>query len=181
MNLPLPVELLYFRSSATSQGIQLDWASAKEWDFSHYTLERSNNGKDYSPIHVEYVSGDSHTTKQYSYFDRQPQYGANYYRLKATDIDGTEEYKGIVLAYSGTKGDLELAPNPAKGGAVRLRYLGASDGTWVSILNASGVEMARVLMLEHNLQLPIEHLPRGLYLIKVWNQLESRQTRLVIP
>jgi hypothetical protein len=177
----LPVELLYFRAGVVATGIQLDWASAKEWDFSHYTLERSANGRDYNPIHVAYVHGDSYTTKEYRYTDHQPQYGANYYRLKATDIDGTEEYKGVVLAYSGTKGDLELMPNPAKGGKVNLRYLGASEGTLVSILNASGLEMIRVEMQEQNMQLPISSLPRGLYIIKVWNQLESRQTRLIIP
>jgi hypothetical protein len=177
---PLPVELLYFRSSTTSQGVQLEWASAKEWDFSHYTLERSDNGEDYTPIHVAYVHGDSYTTKEYRYTDHQPQYGANYYRLKTIDINGSEEYKGVVLAYSGTKGELEVRPNPATAENINLRYLGASEGTWLSVLTSTGSEVIRLEMKTYDLRLPSLQIPKGLYIVKVQNQFESRQARLII-
>ncbi|EMR04532.1 T9SS type A sorting domain-containing protein [Cesiribacter andamanensis] len=177
---PLPVELLYFRSTTIPQGIQLDWASAKEWDFSHYILERSGNGKDFSPIHTLYVTGDSQSTKTYSYLDRQPPYGANYYRLKATDIDGTVAFKGMVLAYSGTTGALDVSPNPSSSGKIQLGYAGAAEGTWITILNSTGAEVLRLEMPVNELTISTTGLPKGLYIVKVWNQFEVKQSRLLL-
>ncbi|AHM62587.1 hypothetical protein D770_21700 [Flammeovirgaceae bacterium 311] len=177
---PLPVELLYFKASSQHQGINLEWASAKEWNFSHYTVERSEDGKNFTPIHTEYISGDSYSTKTYSFLDVQPNYGANYYRLKATDIDGTAAYKGMALAYAGTKGELQIYPNPSKGGMLTLKNSGAIDGTWMSVTGASGREMMRIQMPEQELRLPTSVLPAGVYIVKVWNHLEVKQARLVI-
>ncbi len=177
---PLPVELLYFKSTTQPHGIHLEWASAKEWNFSHYTVERSVDGKEFVPIHTEYVSGDSHSTKTYSYLDAQPLYGANYYRLKATDIDATEEYKGMALAYAGTKGELRVYPNPAKGGVIVFKNPGAMEGTWLSVTGSSGREIMRIQMSEQELRLPASVLTSGVYIVKVWNKLEVKQARLVI-
>ncbi|WP_224995187.1 T9SS type A sorting domain-containing protein [Cesiribacter sp. SM1] len=176
----LPIELLYFRSTATNQGIQLEWASAKEWNFSHYTVERSSDGKEFTPIHTEYVNGDSHSSKTYSFLDMQPSFGANYYRLKATDIDDSFEYKGMALAYSGMKGDLQVYPNPAKGGLVTINNPGAIEGTWLSIIATTGNELMRIQMSEQELRLPTSALPAGVYVVRVWNHLEVKQARLVI-
>lgn len=176
----LPVDLLYFKASAQPQGIQLEWASTKEWNFSHYTVERSEDGKSFMPIHTEYVEGDSYTTKHYAYLDVQPNFGANYYRLKTTDVDQTVEYKGVTVAYAGTKGDLQVYPNPAKGGLVIIKNPGAIEGTWLSIQGITGQELMRIQMAEQELRLPTSALPTGLYIIKVWNLLEVKQARLVI-
>lgn len=176
----LPVDLLYFNATTAAQGIQLEWASAKEWDFSHYTVERSQDGINFAPIHTVNVAANSNTEKRYAYADRQPQYGANYYRLKATDIDGTEEIKGMALAYAGTNGDLKIAPNPAKGDYVVIRYPGAAAGTWLSIQSATGKEKMRIQMPAPELRLPTSVLPAGMYIITVSNQFESRQAKLII-
>ncbi|AHM62588.1 hypothetical protein D770_21705 [Flammeovirgaceae bacterium 311] len=177
---PLPVELLYFRSTTTNQGIQLEWASAKEWNFSHYTVERSEDGKSFTPIYTEHVSGDSYSTKTYAFLDKQPHFGANYYRLKATDIDESVEYKGMAMAYSGTRGDIQVYPNPAKGGVITVKNPGALEGTWLSITGTTGNELMRIQMPERELQLPSTALPSGIYIVKVWNHLEVKQARLVI-
>lgn len=177
---PLPVELLYFRSRQVAQGVQLEWASAKEWNFSHYTLERSQDGKEYRPLHIETVTSESYTTKTYAFIDQQPLYGANYYRLKATDIDGREEYKGVVLVYSGTKGDVEVSPNPAIAENIRIRYAGASEGTWVQLYNSTGAEVMKAKMDAYELILPVTTLPKGLYIVKIVSQFETKQARLVI-
>ncbi|WP_224995186.1 T9SS type A sorting domain-containing protein [Cesiribacter sp. SM1] len=177
---PLPVELLYFRSTTTNQGIQLEWASAKEWNFSHYTIERSTDGKEFTPIHKEYVSGDSHSNKAYLYLDMQPHFGANFYRLKATDVDGTTENKGMALVYSGMKGNLQLYPNPSNGGMLTIKNPGAIEGTWLSITSTTGNELMRIQMPKQELRLPASVLTSGVYLVKVWNQLEVKQARLIV-
>ncbi len=178
---PLPVELLYFRSQINAQGVQLEWASVKEWNFSHYTVERSENGRDFTAIHDEFVSGESTTLKTYRFLDQRPVYGANYYRLKTTDIDGTVEYKGLTLAYAGTNGNLRVSPNPAKGSLLTINYPGATaEGTWLSILSAAGNEIMKIQMPEKELRIPTEVLAPGVYIIKVANQLETKQSRLIV-
>lgn len=177
---PMPVELLYFTSKTAAQGVKLEWAAAKELNFSHYTIERSENGKDFYAIHTEYAKNDNKTSKVYAYVDGQPQFGANYYRLVATDIDGSQQIKGITLAYAGTDGALKLYPNPSKGGDITLQNPGAIEGTWVSIFNASGREVIKMEMNSVELTLPEGSLSTGIYIVKVYNQLETKQTRLIV-
>lgn len=177
----LPIELLYFRSKLQNNGIYLEWASAKEWNFSHYTLERSDNGKDYSIINVIYGNGVSNTVKRYNFQDEQPNFGANYYRLTATDVDGTETVKSMVLAYAGMEGALHIFPNPARGEMLTLRYPGANEGAWLSIQTINGREIMTIQMLEKELRLPVSALPKGIYIVKVNNQFEVKQLKLVIP
>lgn len=176
----LPVELLYFKASNGSQGVKVEWASAKEWNFSHYTIERSEDGKTFTPIHTVQVNGDSHTKRTYSFLDTQPNFGTNYYRLKATDIDETVAYKGMALAYSGTKGELQVYPNPASEGMFTIKNSGAIQGTLISIYNVNGREILKMQMPEAELRIPVSELSVGMYIVKIENHLETKQTRLII-
>ena len=42
-----PVDLLYFRASTNAQSVEISWASLKAWDFNHFELERSTDGRSF--------------------------------------------------------------------------------------------------------------------------------------
>ncbi len=96
---PLAVTFLYFRGTEGKDGIALEWSAAEEKNNHHYTIERSEDGKYFLPIgQVEARKGEGQD-HHYSFLDRAPR-AMNFYRLRQTDIGGTETFFNTISVTS---------------------------------------------------------------------------------
>lgn len=112
----LPVEVIYFRANTENGQVSLQWATSLEENFAYFTIERSENGTDFTPMVDIRGVGESTTMQIYSWVDPQPFAGIAYYRLKATDWDGYVEYHGKVVAdLAQAQRTLLPYPNPLVG------------------------------------------------------------------
>lgn len=93
---PLPVELLNFRAKVIDGSVKLTWATASEENNEYFTLERSTNGRDYQLIGIIPGNGTSEDVNNYTFYDKYPELGENYFRLKQTDFDGQTTNSKIV-------------------------------------------------------------------------------------
>lgn len=96
-NAPLPVNLIDFNAINKGSFIELTWTTASELNNDYFSIERSENGKAFSPIGKVLGNGDVSTTSSYSFMDESPNIN-NYYRLKQVDVDGSYEYSKIISA-----------------------------------------------------------------------------------
>ncbi len=93
----LPVEFLYFNASYNiddRSGI-LTWATAKEWENSHFEIERSiNDTRNWTKVGEVSGQGYSDIAVEYSFTDPNlPSSGGNiFYRLKQVDLKGDFAY-----------------------------------------------------------------------------------------
>ncbi len=119
----LPIELLYFRAEQEGSVVQLEWATSLEENFDYFTLQRSIDGMNFEKIAEIHGAGNTTEKQIYNYTDRNPLPGNLYYRLKATDFDGTFEFFDIItLRFTGKESrTVALYPNPATDGRVTLR------------------------------------------------------------
>ena len=85
-----PVTLTDFSGNATNTGIALNWQTVNEQNNAHFILNRSINGKDFSYLTRVEGNGSSNNVKHYSYIDKTPFAGTNYYQLEQIDKDGTK-------------------------------------------------------------------------------------------
>jgi len=91
---PLPIQLVSFQASpVTGSGdVKLTWATASEINNYGFYIERSelpSSGFANLPGGFVAGSGTSLGMKQYTWVDRSPLSGTNYYRLKQVDLDGS--------------------------------------------------------------------------------------------
>lgn len=94
----LPIELMEFNVSFSEDGNKIIWITASEINNDYFTLERSTDGINFYTITQVKGAGNSTTTIEYSYIDRNPENGVNYYRLSQTDFDGNfEVFKTIAI------------------------------------------------------------------------------------
>jgi hypothetical protein len=94
-SVPLPVNLLSFDGALTNTGVQLNWVSEHETSFGYYSIERSEDGLQFSEIgHINAKSGT--TSSAYVFNDIHINSSKYYYRLKMVDMDGSSLYSKTI-------------------------------------------------------------------------------------
>ena len=162
---PLPVKLLSFNAAGQGCDAVLNWKVATEDNFSHYEIERSQNGTNFVKIGNKPAAGNNST---YSYTDKTAQEGNNYYRLKMIDLDGSFEYSNVqrVDMSCGIRQTANISVNPTL----------TSGITWIKGLK--GTERVRVMATNGQLlmqskatagmmQIDLSRFSAGLYLVVV--------------
>jgi hypothetical protein len=160
----LPIELMNFNAKANNSTVNLAWQTATEKSSSHFDIERSANGKDWSKIGVVKARGTSQQKVDYRFNDETPLSNLNYYRLKQVDFDGQFDYSPVVTAVTG-KGKLKgFFPNPT---ADKITLVGNDltndDVITVFDLNGRNVKTQKV----SGSQIDVSDLAKGFYILAI--------------
>ncbi len=139
----LPIELLSFDASPKTDYVKLEWSTATEINNDFFTVERSANASEFSPIAIVKGSGNSNQKLNYTTADENPLPGISYYRLKQTDFDGHSSYSSIkTVNFSLGEFDFNLFPNPADPGNATIELMGKEGHELrVVLYNAEGKEV----------------------------------------
>ena len=111
----LPVEFLGMSASCNSNGsIKILWETASECMASHFVVQRSMDGENWSSLGRVEASGNSISRVSYSFLDETPNRSSlSYYRLVQYDFDGGSETFGPVSSWCDMdKRTFTLYPNP---------------------------------------------------------------------
>ena len=118
-DISLPVELVSFSAVLNTDAIDLKWTTASEKNVSHFSIEKSLDGQNYSEAGIVFAYGNSSETLKYSFTDKNintVKAGTIYYRLRSVDIDGSYEYSVIRMITIGNQNRQSLSiqtyPNP---------------------------------------------------------------------
>lgn len=110
----LPIKLFGLRVSKTINGAELRWSTTSETNNDYFEPERSADGKIFSPVGRVKGSGTSSQLQNYSFLDKTPLRGYNYYRIKQTDFDGKSSYTHTVaINFDYSEQSIMVFPNPA--------------------------------------------------------------------
>jgi hypothetical protein len=93
--LALPVKLISFTVAKAGKNAQLSWATTEEVNSEKFVIERSADARNWKSIGQRAAMGESTALSNYTFPDQAPLPGANYYRLKVVDSDGTFVYSVI--------------------------------------------------------------------------------------
>ena len=177
VNSPLPIGLTSFNAKAANDGVQLTWTTSTEVDNDFFTIQRSEDGKEFSSIGTVKGSGTTSISHSYGLKDRAPLKGISYYRLKQTDYNGTSTLSKIVsVQYDGLITTLmNVYPNPSKGSGITLEITGPlnTDQIPVVIYDMLGrVYDTMTLVIDKNSESVsanltfTKELPEGMYIVK---------------
>lgn len=121
-----PVNLLTFDAKAQTNGtVLLQWATASELNNSHFNIEKSIDGINYTNIAKVNSKGDANIRQDYILTDGKPGIGKIFYRLSQEDKDGKLAYKGVRMVDLGTNLiTWTVAPNPVRGNTIKLTNTG---------------------------------------------------------
>jgi hypothetical protein len=176
----LPVELIAFSAEKFEKYVQLHWVTASETNNRGFEVQRSDDGDQWQEIGFVNGSGTSTSPQHYDFYDKDPAFGMNYYRLRQMDFDGQESYSDIVVVrMDGGQANLRFYPNPATA-AIEIQGIDLSESNFIQVVDATGKHW-----LEQPLQgnmLDVSALPPGIYTVLLTgdNEAAPRMGRLVV-
>ena len=164
----LPVELFSFTGKAVGSVSVLQWFTASEWNNNRFEIERSIDAIEFTKIGEKAGSGTSNAEHHYTFTDRLPLSGVNYYRLKQIDNDGTATYSQIVSIHFGKETTVSIYPNPANN-QINIQLVDSNADYPVQVYNAFGQLQIEQLILQgsNQAQIDISMLPKGNYFIRI--------------
>lgn len=165
----LPVELLDFSASVVeNEFIDLNWATATEFNADYFSIERSRDGADWEVIGKVSAAGTTQERQKYFFTDAQPHEGTNYYRLVQFDLDGRAFISALVVGEINAEGaPLKVYPNPTSDNNYII-INGLQLGDVLLIRNASGTVALEQSMYDNSnkMTLDISSLNAGMYFIQ---------------
>jgi len=181
---PLPTELSTFSVLRKGADAIIEWETLSENNSSHVDIERSNNGSTFNVIGSKKAAGQSYILQKYSFTDPKivfPPSGKLYYRLVTYDKDGSKAYSKVVTL-SGKPGgwNARLLSNTI-GGDVTLQLEGLETTASIRISDISGrIWLTREYdARQWQINLPVQSLARGVYLVMVYHEGEVKTLRFV--
>jgi uncharacterized delta-60 repeat protein len=161
-NSTLPVKLLMFTAVKEKETAILKWSTSSEINSSHFVIEHSNNGINYSRLSMVNAAGNSAHQTDYSYTHLLPAKGYNYYRLKMVDRDDKFEYTPVRVVKFDKFNWLTVMPNPAKNNVI---ITVPERGGILRLVNSTGIILKQVEMTNNNLAIDLTAFAPGMYFI----------------
>uniref|UniRef100_UPI0013002C81 T9SS type A sorting domain-containing protein n=1 Tax=Taibaiella helva TaxID=2301235 RepID=UPI0013002C81 len=100
----------------------------------------------------------------YSYTDKTPLRGNNYYRLKQTDKDGIYEYSEVRQLSFESGSSISIHPNPAKDYVI---IDGLDGGETIKVYDATGRIVREINQAQSSVKLFLDGLSEGLYHVSI--------------
>ncbi|GJM30922.1 MAG: hypothetical protein DHS20C17_35570 [Cyclobacteriaceae bacterium] len=183
--LVLPIELISFEGKAIDHSVELTWRTATELNNAYMAVERSEDGIKFEKIGQVTGSGTTQQLQAYSFMDKYPFRGTNYYRLRQVDYDGTYEHSHVISVKMDRKDNsISLFPNPASESvtiSLESEYLGEAK---ITVYDPIGRQvMNQFITLESGsfqTSIDLSQLSAGLYLIEVSAGHTKWQKKLIV-
>ena len=114
----LPVKMYSFTANLNNSKVDLKWVTASEINVSHFIVEKSTDGVNFSEAGLMFAYGNATDKTNYSLSDNvnTNQAGVIYYRLRSIDVDGKSELSETRIIRIGKQTEKNISivtyPNP---------------------------------------------------------------------
>ncbi|MBL0307209.1 MAG: T9SS type A sorting domain-containing protein [Chitinophagaceae bacterium] len=160
--------------------VNLNWSTLQENNVSHYTVEYSANGRDYTSIGTVAAAGNTTNVTNYSFVHNTPDVQkTNYYRIRQSDLDGKTAYSVIrpVRFSKGTVAPILVTPNPVRD---RLQLSVQAENIRIMLVDLSGRTLKNMNLQPGNHELSVTELAPGMYHLVIFQDGLRLETQKLI-
>ncbi|MFZ1784261.1 MAG: T9SS type A sorting domain-containing protein [Ferruginibacter sp.] len=183
----LPIVLNKFNGMQVNDGIKLNWTTTSETNMSHFNIEHSVDGQNFTEIGKVFSKfQNSSVPVDYAWLHTTPKKGLNFYRLKQFDLDGKFKYSYIIpvpFNYSIVQ-SVKINPNPVHNNLNLAFAVEENCDLVCKIYNVEGREIRSITTAAHagknNIMANVSDLPNGNYiLVIICNNERIAETRFI--
>lgn len=182
----LAIELERIWAEVAGNDINIYWTTASETDNMGFELERSTDATNFERIEWIEGQGNSSVSTDYKYTDTNVNENVvYYYRVKAIETSGKEEYSPIVSAsLGGDSSGVQVFPNPIRQNNESLSLLAISDGnSEINIFNETGQLMFSYQfsgLKGEIINFAVPPFAAGMHLVTITNGEYIKRTKLIV-
>lgn len=152
-----------FDIKKTNNGVQLLW-KVSDWELlSHFDIQKSSNGKQFTTI----GSLGANQKEEYRFVDREPVTSPVYFRIKSIGRDGTVFYSSVISAGTDLGNIMIAYPMPAQN-EITVQHALVVDKGQISVHTQEGNLVMAVPLCSGAMQtaLDLSYLKTGVYLLR---------------
>jgi hypothetical protein len=158
--------LLHFSGQRKNGNIQLNWQTADEINMSYYSIERSTDGRVFTP--VQRVAATGGTQNRYTATDIHVPAGIVYYRLQPVETSGNFSYSSIISFTSANTQPFTVYPSLITGNTpVTVNCPVNSRTSFIRIIGVDGKVLRTIAVAAGTTKASIDvtNLARGSYFV----------------
>lgn len=187
----LPVNLEYFTAipDMNLTSVQLNWATSSEKNVSHFSIERSVDGKNYNEIGIVFAAGNTSNLIKYAFTDNNIDASRTtviYYRLRSIDNDRSSELSQVRSIRLSKESERKISiltyPNPVTS-ELRVTIPASWQGKKVSyeVYNNNGQTLMKNTenIASQTKALNVQTLIPGIYIVKASCNGEIAQQKVI--
>ena len=182
----LPVSWISFKGTLLQEGTKLDWITGFENNVEGFEVQRAADGNQYTTIGKVTPRGKSgqDTQNNYTFWDRSPLPGINYYRILETSRNGTGDYSKTITVFV-EKNFISVYPNPADNLlTISLGTIKHEENVNVSFISLLGntvkVTENKIAPDQTTWQIPVNDLPTGIYFVEIHTSVQTFIRKIVV-
>jgi len=180
---PLPIKFGELAGRRVANFSRLNWSTYTEQDNEGFHVERSGDGTNFEKIGfvpTKAAQGRSKEQLDYTYEDISAVSGVVYYRLRASNADGSKWYSNVVqVSASKVQAVTQIVPNPATDKIYIIRESGRGSAN-INILNIAGQVVHTVSGEEvADISVDISSLTPGSYFVNITDASGTEQLILI--
>jgi hypothetical protein len=178
----VPLTWLSFSAAKNNSSVLIQWSTANEMNNHHFEIQRSADGLAFTNIGAVPAGNNAGSVQNYSFTDHHSLSGTNFYRLKQIDRDGNFKYSAIVHVIMSSFA-WSVFPNPATTHTT-VQVSAQMDNAAVRLVDNSGktVYYRSVKKLDPGeiVDIPLSNCAKGIYMLRITSDTESRTERIVV-
>jgi hypothetical protein len=184
----LPVKLKSFSAMLINNKVDLKWTTATETNLSHFVIERSTDGRNFSDAGMVFAYGNTTANSDYTLADNisNIQSGIIYYRLRSVEVDGKSIYSDVRIIRIGKQeqNNITIAtyPNPAASEvhiSIPASWQNKKVVYEVFSVNGQAAKKMETSSSSQTETLNVSNLNSGLYIVKVTCEGQIAQQKIV--
>jgi hypothetical protein len=160
----LPVTWASFTAEKANGNVSLKWQTSTETNSSHFIVEYSIDGNNYTRLGTRPAAGSSNSLHSYEFIHEQPKGSIAYYRIQQVDKDGHNTYSEVRKVDLGAmSGYFSIITNPVMNGKLHVVF---KEATVATIYNTSGRIISRQQIAAGLQNIDVSQLATGIYLLQ---------------
>ena len=165
---PVPVELISFEGTAKNKNVDLSWSTASEENNSHFEIEYSTNGRDFTYIDKVVGVGTTAEIQNYQFTHTDAAAGKNYYRLRQVDFDGAFEYSSVAVVTMRTDAVIDVYPTMVASSVQVVLEKSLTTDVTLQVVDITGrqIQTGTIAKGTEQFELNVNDLDKGAYFIQ---------------
>ncbi|RKD12844.1 hypothetical protein BCY91_11410 [Pelobium manganitolerans] len=173
----LPVTLSKFSAKKDGNYINISWATAHEENADKYIVERADENANFVKIaEIPALNKPS----SYSYNDKQPFAGINYYRLIQRDFDGKETVFEPKSVYMGVNPDNVFEVSVSREGNINIQIKDLANAKKIALIDVNGKLLWDQQVNSNSISINGSNFSKGIYLVRLEGAYENFIKKIVL-